>query len=369
VTTEGTVDRLTSDVVLVDDYWEWDRLVHERDWSDGLPVAPPTEARVGAIIEYLQRDPQEEIGTIPPQYGRATIEQVAIQCAMAGCIPEHAPVVIAAIEAMIDPEFNLHGVQCTTNPCAPLTIVSGPIVDDLQFNVRNGAFGGGGFANAAIGRAVRLILWNLGGGKPRINDMSPLGQPAKFTFCVAENLAQSPWAPIHTDFGFKPEDNAVTVFACSSPYPAASGGSAKMILDSLCEGLPSSTINMYNAAGQILVVLSIKPAVALAEAGYTKDDVRRYIFENARLSVRHLKECHLLDEPNSSSHYWGEATLRDVRQNPLDLPDDARLPMVVSPDDIMLMVTGGDGQWWAGFCIGWGAFGGYARSRPITLPG
>jgi hypothetical protein len=368
MTAERVASRLTSDVALIEDFWEWDELVHQHDWSDGLPVAPPTEERVGAIIDYLRRDPQDEIGNIPPQYGTATIEQVAIQCAMAGCIPKHVPVVIAAIEAMIDPAFNLHGVQCTTNPCAPLTIVSGPIVNDLKFNVRNGAFGGGGFANAAIGRAIRLILWNLGGGKPAINDMSPLGQSAKFTFCVAENLAQSPWPAFHTDFGFEPEDNVVTVFACSSPYPARPPGPAKMILDSLSEGLPSTTINMYNGAGQILVVLAVGTAVVLAQAGYTKDDVRQYLFENARLSIRHLKEHHLLDEPDAKPAYWSEGSLRDVRQNPFELSDDDRLPMVVSPEDIMVMVTGGDGPCWAGFCIGWGSFGGYALTRPITLP-
>lgn len=367
--TEGA-QHLCSEVVEVDDYWQWDELVHERDWSDGLPVAPPTEERVAAIIDYLGRDPREEIGKIAPAYGRATVEQLAIQCVMAGCVPEHVPVVIAAVEAMLDPAFNLYGVQSTTNPCAPLTIVSGPIVDELKFNVGHGVFGGGGYANAAIGRAVRLVLWNLGGGKPAVNDMSPLGQPAKYAFCVAENSAESPWSGIHTDFGFQAEDNVVTVFACSSPYPAFVPGSPKRILALLCEGLPSTTINMYHAAGQLLIVLSIKPAMELANAGYGKEDVRRAIYENARLSVGHLKRSGALEGPlnDPTMFYWGEASLRSATRNVFELPDDERLPLVQSMDDIMIMVAGGDTQWWAGFCVGWGSYGGYAVSRPVAVP-
>ncbi len=361
--------KLASRTVDVTDYWEWDRIARENTWTDGLPVAPPTEERVSAIIEHLGRDPAEVVGHIPPANGVATVEQIAIQCAMAGCVPEHVPVVLAAIETMLTPSFNLHGVQCTTNPCAPLTIVSGPIAKALDFNVRNGVFGGGGFANAAIGRAVRLVLWNLGKGQPAINDMSPLGQSAKFSFCVAENIEQSPWPGIHTDFGFQPDDNAVTVFACQSPYPAIATGNARRILDTLSEGLASTTINMYHAAGQILVVLAIKPAVELAESGYTKRMVREHFFERARLSVRHLKEWGALQGPlDSTSTYWGEASLADVRPDLLTLPDDTRLPMVRSVEDIHVIVTGGDTQWWAGFCPGWGSYGGFAMTRPIRLP-
>jgi hypothetical protein len=333
----GTDHNLVSDVVEIDDFWEWDALARRNDWTDGLPVAPPTEGKVQAIIDYLGLDPQHEVGKIAPAYGLATIEQVAIQSAMAGCIPEHVPVVLAAIDAMLDPAWNLHGVQSTTNPGAPLVIVSGPIARDLGFNVGNGVFGGGGFANAAIGRAVRLVLWNIGGGKPAVNDMSPLGSPAKFAFCVAENMAQSPWPGLHTDYGFAPEDNAVTVLACNSPYPAVISGTPKRILSVLAEGMASTTINMYHAAGQMLVVLAIKPAVELAKGGYSKQDVRQYLFDHGRLSVGYLRECGALEGPlvDSSMIYWGETSLADV---------------------------------WGGYCPGWGAYGGFATSRPIVLP-
>jgi hypothetical protein len=360
---------LTSEVVECADYWAWDRLVHERGWSDGLPVAPPTEPRISEIIDYLGRDPQELVGVVPPANGEATIEQITIQCAMAGCAPEHVPVVIAAIEAMLEPRFNLHGVQTTSNPCAPLTIVNGPIVRQLGFNVGAGAFGGGGFANAAIGRAVRLILWNIGGGKPQLNDVSPLGQPAKYAFCVAENMDASPWTPLHTDFGFDAEQNTVTVIACQSPYPTMAQGTPRRILGTLSDSLASTTITMYLAGGEILVVLSAKPARHLAAGGYSKADVRRYLFENARIPVRHLKEIGAYDGPptETSQLYWGSQP-DQLRPNVLELDDDVRLPMVVREEDIYVIVTGGDAQWWAGLCPGWGNWGGFATTREITLP-
>jgi hypothetical protein len=241
----------------------------------------------------------------------------------------------------------------------------------LDFNVRNGVFGGGGFANAAIGRAVRLVLWNLGGGKPSVNDMSDLGQPAKYAFCVAENMEMSPWSALHTDFGYAPEDNAVTMFACQAPYPALATGAPIRILRSLAEGFTSSTVNMFHGAGQYMVVLAIKPARALAEAGYSKDDVRQFLFEHARLSVGYMRATGVLDDHmnDPTAMYWGEAGLARARADLGQLPDDAFVPLVQSVDDIRVLVTGGDTQWWAGYCPGWGNYGGYFTTRPITLPG
>lgn len=350
-----------------DDYWEWDALVRERGWTDGLPVAPPTDDRVDAILAAMEGAPDHVLGTIPPAHGTATLEQVAIQCAMAGCLPEHAPVVVAALEAMLDPEFNLNGVQATTNPCAPLTIVNGPIVQELDMNVRHGAFGGGAHANAAIGRAIRLVLWNLGGGKPGITDMSPLGQPAKYAFCIGENEDESPWPGIHTDMGIPEGQDAVTVFACQSPHPVLISGTAPQMLDFLAESLPTTTINMYHAAGQFLLVLSLKPAHEFARGGYDKRMIREWLFENARYDVGDLRRRGLLGARNDQvSTYWGERRLLARRPDVENLPDDARLPMVESVDDIHIVVTGGGAQWWAGFCAGWGNYGGYARARPIT---
>jgi hypothetical protein len=361
------METLSSDVVEVDDYWEWADLVHRKGWSDGLPVAPPTESRVRQMIEYLDRDPADVIARIAPGFGVATIEQIAIQATMAGCVPEHMPVVVAAVDALTDPAFNLYGIQSTTNAAAPLAVVNGPIVDRLGFNVEMNAFGGNGFANAAIGRAIKLILWNIGEGKPTITDMATLGQPAKFTFCVAENRARTPWRELHTDFGFRDEESAVTVFACNGPVPAVVNGSAIRMLGTLGEGFATTTVMAYHAAGDLLVVLAPKPAQALAAAGYSKEDVRRHFVEYCRLSVKRLKDCHALDQPltDQSMIYWGHVGLADVRAKLEELGDDDTVPLLQSPEHVRIMVTGADNGWWGAYLPGWGNYGSTFVTRRI----
>lgn len=350
-------------IVEVADYWQWDALAHERGWTDGLPVAPPTEDRVQAILDHLDRDEQSSLGTVGPAYGLATIEQVAIQCAMAGCAPEHAPVVVAAVEAMLEPEFNLTGVQSTTNACAPLAIVSGPIVERLDFNASDGAMGGGSHANAAVGRALRLVMWNIGQAYPGGFDKASIGQPAKYAFATAENRVQSPWLGIQTDFGLDEQDSAVTVFACQSPFPLFVPGDAERILRVVADTLPASGVNMFHAAGQFLLVLSVKPAQELASAGYSKEDVRRWIFDHARFRLGDLRRAGVLDDREAHTTYWGhgEDDVPDLH----GLGDDELLPMVRTPQDIHLLVAGNDAQWWLGFCPGWGNYGGLAVAKAI----
>ncbi|MFH1487080.1 MAG: hypothetical protein ABIH46_13495, partial [Chloroflexota bacterium] len=146
--------KFKSTLVPAEDIDDAIEVCYQRGWTDGLPVVPPTEAKVAKMIEYLGRDPQELIGVIPPMNGFATIEKLAINCVMAGCLPSYFPIIIAAVEAMLEKQFNLNGVQATTHPVAPLTIVSGPIVEELGFNSSDGVFGGGSRANATVGRAV-----------------------------------------------------------------------------------------------------------------------------------------------------------------------------------------------------------------------
>jgi hypothetical protein len=354
-----------TDTLEITDYWQFEELARERGWTDGLPLAPPTEERVEAILEHVGRAPGETIGRVPPAGGEGTIEQIAIQCAMAGCLPEHVPVVLAALEAMMEDEFNLRGVQCTTNACAPLCIVTGPIAAELGVNSRHGCFGGGAHANAAIGRAIRLVLWNIGGGRPGINDMTPLGHPGKYSFCVAENHEESPWPGLQSDFGIEDGRNAVVVFACQPPYPAVLSGTHTQILDMLAESMPSTTINQYHAAGQFMVVLSPNVARELGRH-MDKTQLREWLFENARYSVKRLREDGLLEgQRDPVNIYWGEAGLADVQPDLFSLADDVKLPMVQSPDDFHILVAGGAAQWWGGFCPGWGAYGGFARAKAL----
>ncbi|MBI1734482.1 MAG: hypothetical protein HYR51_04845 [Candidatus Rokubacteria bacterium] len=354
----------TAPVKEIADFWEWHELALENRWTDGLVVAPPVESRVLEIIDYLRRDPREVVGVVGPRGGLATIEQIAINCVMAGCRREHVPVVLAALEAMLEPEFNLAGVQATTNPCAPLVIVNGPVVGELGFNGGTGAFGGGSHANACVGRAVRLILWNIGGGIPGETDMSTQGQPAKYAFCVAENEADSPWEPLHVERGLPAGQSAVTVFACASPDPLLVPGDGERILRVIATSIPSTGINMFHAAGQFLLSFGVKPARELAKAGYSKADVRRWVWEHARWGVGELRRSGILVPGESHMYYWGSEEAIDLDP----LPDDARLPLVRGPEMIHVAVIGGDSQWFMGMSAGWGNYGGYAVTKRIQWP-
>ena len=162
-------------------------------WTDGLPVIPPTAKLVNAALDFLGWDPQEVIGEVPPMNHIATVDKVVVNSVMAGCLPEYIPVVIASIEAMLHNEFNLNGIQATTNCIRPLAIVSGPVLEQLGLNAGDNVFGGGSRAKAAVGRAIRLVLWNIGGGYAGEIDRATFGHPGKYTFCIAENSQDSPW--------------------------------------------------------------------------------------------------------------------------------------------------------------------------------
>jgi hypothetical protein len=169
----------------LDDFTEVMELLFESGWTDGLPVVPPTARNVQRLLTGTTRPPDELIGRIPPKGGRATIEKIAINAVMAGCKPAYLPVVITAVEALLDDRCNTRGVQCSTHISTPLVIVNGPIVQELEINTGHNVFGQGWRANATIGRAVKLVLVNLGGAIPGITDKATFGHPGKFTYCVA----------------------------------------------------------------------------------------------------------------------------------------------------------------------------------------
>ena len=183
--------------------------------TDGLPVMPPTRKRVNDMLEMAGVDRNAVLGTLPPAFLEVTWEDVAINAVLAGCEPAYLPVVGAAIAAMTDTAFNLLGIATTTGSAATLVIVNGPVAQAIGMNSEANALGPGNKANATIGRAVRLVLQNVGGAKSGTTDMATLGQPAKYTFCFAENEAASPWAPLHVERGFAPEASVVTVVGTS----------------------------------------------------------------------------------------------------------------------------------------------------------
>src|SRR5215203_2826672 len=198
------------------DVGNWDdpmEACFERGWSDGLPVVPPTDERILRMLGGTERKPDEVVGLIPPNLASCTVEKVAINAVMAGCKPEYMPVVLGVLEAALDPLFVLHGLLCTTHFSGPLVIINGPAAKAVGMNSGVNALGQGNRANATIGRALQLVVRNVGGGRPGGVDRATLGNPGKYTFCFAEDEAGSPWEPLHVERGLGPDASAVTLFA------------------------------------------------------------------------------------------------------------------------------------------------------------
>ncbi len=332
-------------------------------WTDGLPVVPATRGAIERILNYLQRDPREVVGVIPPRNGVATIEKIAINCVMAGCKPEYVPVVIAAVEAMLEERFNLNGVQTTTHCCAPLVMVSGPVVQQLEFNTKEGAFGHGCRASASIGRAVRLILWNIGGGYPGEPCKTTHGHPGYYSFCVAEDASSNPWEPLHTDFGFTAEDSVVTVTATEAPKLIGTGAGYSpaddvlyMLADSIA-ALGSSNVT----GGDLVLVLGPMAAKNLANAGMSKLTVKQDLMRRATRPVREVKHRRSIAETHPL--HWTKVVDRNN--------DDALVPFIRNLDNLVMMVTGGWGSGGAfcSLCPGWGAPGGFTVAKRIRFPG
>jgi hypothetical protein len=189
----------------------------ERGWSDGLPLVPPTPERVARMLSGTTRALDEIVAVVPPDLVDATVEKIAINAVMAGCRPEYLPVVLAAVEAACTDEFNIHGVLATTMPVGPVVIVNGPIARAIGMNSGGNALGQGNRANATIGRALQLVIRNIGGGRPGEVDRAAHGNPGKYTFCFAEDEQGSPFEPLHVSRGLAPAQSAVTLFAGEGP--------------------------------------------------------------------------------------------------------------------------------------------------------
>jgi hypothetical protein len=351
---------LLSERLTAEDYDEAVELFYERRWTDGLPIVLPTRRRVEALIDYVGRDPQESLGVIPPKGGEATIEKLAINAVMGGCRPEHFPVVIAAIEAMLDPAHNLNGVLQTTHMCVSLVIVNGPIARALEINSRDGVFGNGYRGNGAIGRGVRLALWNLGGAFPWDTDKSTLSHPGEYAFCIAEEEADNPWRPLHVDRGCPEGSDAVTVFACEAPHSVFCYGTPEEMLHVLTDSMCALGNNNLHVLGQTLVVLNPLNAEEFAKRGFTKDDVRRYLWENARRALGDVRACGVVhDQFRKMEIDAGRYPPRYDLDNPT-----TRVPITARPEDIHIVVAGGR-SYFAAVLPGWGGFGGFAVTRQI----
>lgn len=329
-------------------------------WTDGLPIVPPTEEGVEAMLAVLGREPGEVVGRLAPRFGVATLEKVAINAVMAGCRPEYFPVVVAAIEAIADDEFNLNGVQATTHVAAPLCIVNGPVRRTLDINGGPNCFGQGWRANATIGRAVRLCMINLGGGLPGLTDKATFGHPGKYTYCVAEQEEASPWEPLHVSRGFRPDQSAVTLFAAEAPHSVSDHVSptGRGILTTVADTLATMGNNNMYKQGECLVVIGVEHAQTLAEEGWGRRDVQQFLFETARRPLHRLKQ---------GGEYYGDATWEKYWPKWIDRTDEnALIPVVSRPEDILVIVAGGSVGRFSLVIPGWGRLGSRAVTKVVA---
>lgn len=302
-------------------------------WRDGLPTVSPTTEDVGRAVELAGRDPDEVVGQVPPLWGDATVRKVAANAVMAGCRPEYLPVVLAVIEAITDPQYGLYHRQITTHAGAPLVIVNGPIAKKLEMNSRTGVFGPGWRANATIGRAVRLVLMNIGGAIPGVYDMNEHAHPGKYTYCIAESEEMSPWESLHVERGYQATDSVVTVVNAEAPHSVTDNIStdARAILDTCASTLSSLGSNNLYSQGEPILALGPEHADLIADDGWTKQDVKHYIYDVARQPWARVKDRGKSLGPNFPR--WLETSPRDADM----------VPILVTPSELIVVVCGGAG--------------------------
>lgn len=323
----------------IQDYYE------AQGWSDGLPMVPATEEMVWEMLGTFAETPSHTLGIIQPRNAPVTLEKIAINAVMAGCRPEHFPVVLAAVKAILRPEFNVAGCQATTGGAAPVIIVNGPLAEQLRINGDAGCFGPGHRANATIGRALRLVIRNVAGLIPGEMDKATLATPGRYAFCFAENEARSPWEPRHVELGFDANASIVTLTAVRGFYPVmeTTVATGRDVLHTLVEAIKTVGFANYYQIGtgaQMTLVVCPEHAAEMHASGLSKADVRAYIYQQARMPMHRLKGL-----AHYSNRNWPAWINED---NP-----DALVPVVASADDIVVVVAGGDGRHSA-WLAGWG---------------
>src|SRR5213596_459264 len=336
--------------------------LYARGVTAGLPVVPPTRALVERAVAASGREAGELVALVPPNYGRATVEKIAINSVMAGCRPEYLPVVIAAVEAVCDEAFDLHGVSATTNAPSPLVIVNGPIRSALEINSGAGVFGSGARANATIGRALRLVCVNVGGARPGVVSMSTFAHPGRYTYCIGEREEASPWESLSVEHGFAPSDSTVAVLAADAPlgvYDARSR-TPEDLLATLAASLAVVSHHKMTHWGDTLLVLSPEHVTILGDAGWSKADVRRWLWGRLQRPVRELL-------PGRDG---GEGLPEHVlRKFPDPARDDSPIAKFRSPDNIKILVAGGTAGRFSAIVPGWTFSKGSALVfRPIRTP-
>jgi hypothetical protein len=269
----------------VADAYEANELFQRNGWTDGLPIVPPTEALVLRFLAASALAPGDVVGVEPVRRRRITAEKVAIAAVMAGGLPEYMPVVVALVQAVCEPDYGLHGCTASTGGSAPFVVVNGPVRREIGMNATHNVLGNGNRANATIGRSLRLLILNVLAGIPGRLDRSTLGHPGKFTFCVAEDEEDSSWAPLAAERGVPAGASAVTVLAAESPHQVMNEWTRdpREILETYAAAIRANMLTYSIWAGNYAIVIAKQQREILAAAGWSKQDVRQYVFESARV--------------------------------------------------------------------------------------
>ena len=292
----------------------------QRGWSDGLPVVPPTPELVCRFVDAVGRQPGDVLARLPEQAAAVTVEKVAVNAVMAGCRPEYMDVLVAAVLALGDPRYNLHSTTLS-GATAPLLIASGPVVARISLNAGFSVFGPGHHANATIGRAIRLVLQNVCGGRPGVVDQATMGHPGKYGYCIAEDAARSPWEPVHVARGVPAPESAVTVYAGEAPIMARNDWSTEWgpVLDTVADAMLPS----HFTGGGVCVVMGPLHAAAMARGGLSREDVAVELHARARRTSADLRRAGRLHGPVGPDEETTEHTV---------VPD---------PQDVLVVVAGG----------------------------
>ena len=308
---------------------------YRNGWTDGLPIVPPTRQAVREMLTGTDLPAGYVLGVMPPANGRVTVEKIAINAVMAGCRPTYLPVILAAVEGLLEKDFNLASVQTSTGAHSPLLLVNGPIRRDIRVNGSSGALGHGWQANATIGRAIRFVLINIGGARIGASDMTTLGMAENFTYCFAENEEQNPWTPFHVEQGFAAEESTVSVMGAYSPEHVTDhvGVEPEEILAVAADAISRITRFHLPAIEPIfsrdtILVLCPEHAQSIARGGWTKKDVQRFVFEHSSLPYDRLKSLKRQIDPAKC----------------IAAPGGDRVPMFERPDALKIIVAGGPGK-------------------------
>jgi peroxiredoxin len=328
-----------------------------RLFGDALPMVAPTEERVSAMLKGADFAPHTVIARVPPVYGEATVEKIAANAVMAGCKPEMMRVLIPLVRAVCDENFNAHGVQATTHFAAPLVLINGPVRNELGFWSKQNVFSNVARANSTLGRALQLILLNIGGARPDGIDMSAQGNAGKFSQCIAENEEENPWEPFHVDRGFERSQSALTLFAAEPPRGVSEHKAQRgdVLLRAICSAL--ATVWSYRLCmnNEAMVVLCPEHAKTLHRDGFTKQSVRQFLFENTGIPLRYYAE------PDG-----GEGTQLTAYYREITIQGEPCYQKFRSPESIFLVVAGGTAGKFSSVLGSWAA--GPVGSQLVTYP-